>query len=162
MLFEKHVTLFLGNAALRNCEWRVKQCSRKWLTLGASAGGVWLPLSPLSFSLLFPFSVWFAGMVWLVGSDPDSCIWTPLTWEAEKESTLKRRDKEKHHNGTQTTDKLKTTFWMCLKGLLLHGAIRGPLFRRKIKYRVWKLNIEQRFTTRKKREGFFLFFLLPV
>lgn len=76
----------------------------------------------------------------------------------KKESTLKRRDKAKHHNGTQTTDKLKTTFWMCLKGLLLHRAIRGPLFRRKIKYRVWKPNIEQRFTTRKKRG----FFLLPV
>lgn len=59
------------------------------LTLGASAGGVGLLLSRLSFSGLFPFSVWFAGKVWLVGSDPDSCIWTSRTWERESK-TLKR------------------------------------------------------------------------
>ncbi len=56
-------------------------CSWEWLTLGASGGGVWLLLSRLSFSVLFPFSVWLAGMVWRVGSDPDSCIWTSLTWD---------------------------------------------------------------------------------
>lgn len=56
-------------------------CSWEWLTLGASGGGVWLLLSRLSFSVLFPFSVSLAGMVWRVGSDPDSCIWTSLTWE---------------------------------------------------------------------------------
>lgn len=65
--------------------WCVEQCLWKWLTLGASAGGVWLPLRRLSFSVLFPFSVWFAGMVWLVGSDPDSCIWTSMTWEGRWE-----------------------------------------------------------------------------
>lgn len=63
-----------------------KFCLKNWmirLTLSASAGGVGLLLSPLSFSWLFPFSVWFVGKVWLVGSDPDSCIWTFRTWKWE-------------------------------------------------------------------------------
>lgn len=55
------------------------------LTLGASAGGVGLLLSRLSFSELVPFSDWFAGKVWLAGSDPDSCIWTSRTWEGKSE-----------------------------------------------------------------------------
>lgn len=55
------------------------------LTLGASAGGVGLLLSRLSFSELVPFSDWFAGKVWLAGSDPDSCIWTSRTWEGKSD-----------------------------------------------------------------------------
>lgn len=60
---------------LSKCRWEI-------LTLGVSKG-VWLLLSRLSFSEWLPFSVWL-GIVWLVGSDPDSCIWTLLAWERKQ------------------------------------------------------------------------------